>query len=68
MSNPIHVLLFAALLVGYVLPAALVARLAARRGRSFTIYLVASLLIWWVLPLAVLLIRHHDAGRRDVPT
>jgi hypothetical protein len=50
-SNPIHIVLLLALLPGYVLPAVLVARLADRKGRSFAAYLVASLLVSWIVPL-----------------
>jgi hypothetical protein len=55
MSNPIHILLLLALLAVYVVPAVLVARLAADRGRSFSVYLIASLLIGWILPLVAIL-------------
>jgi MFS family permease len=64
MTNPIHILLLVALVFGYVLPALLVGRLAERRGRSFTVYLVASLIVGWVIPLIAVLIfsnrRHAD--------
>jgi hypothetical protein len=56
MSNPIHVVLLLVLLAGFVVPAILVARLAHRRGRSFTVYLLASLIVSWVVPLIAVLV------------
>lgn len=46
----IFVLLF------WLVPALLVAKLAERKGRSFAVYLVASLIIGWIIPLIAALI------------
>ena len=56
MSNPIHLIALLAVLAIFVVPAILVARLAERRGRSLAVYLIASLLVGWIVPLIVLLI------------
>jgi hypothetical protein len=56
MSNPIHVVLLIALVAFWVVPAVLVARLAEHKGRSFVVYLVASLIIGWLIPLIAALI------------
>ncbi len=65
MTNPIHILLLLALIFGYVLSAILVGRLADRRGRSFGVYVLASLIIGWVVPLVALFVlpkrQHGDA-------
>lgn len=46
------------LLVLWLVPAVLVARLAARKGRPFALYLIASLILPWPLVLlAALIIR-----------
>ena len=62
MSNPIHIVLLLVLLACFVIPAVLVARLADRRGRSFAVYLIASLIISWIVPLLALLVL-PDRGR-----
>jgi drug/metabolite transporter (DMT)-like permease len=64
-SNPIHDVLLLAVLVSFVLPAVLVARLADRRGRSFAVYLIVSLVVSWVVPLLALLILPNRS--RSVP-
>lgn len=56
MSNPIHVVLLFALIALWVVPSVLTARFADRKGRSFSVYLIASLLIGWVVPLLAALI------------
>lgn len=56
MSNPIHVVFLIALIAFWVVPSVLTARLAERRGRSYAVYLVASLLIGWMIPLIAALI------------
>jgi MFS family permease len=56
MSNPIHIVLLIILLLCFVVPAVLVARLADRRGRSFAVYLIASLIVSWIVPLLALLV------------
>lgn len=45
-----------AVLVLWLLPALLVARLAERKGRPFALYLIASLIIGWPIPLLAALI------------
>lgn len=62
LSNPVHLLGLLGVIAFWIGPAVLVGRLAARRGRSFAVYLVASLLIWWPVPLFVALIMPR---RRD---
>lgn len=44
------------LLLFWLVPALLVAKLAERKGRSFAVYLVASLIIGWIIPLIAALI------------
>jgi len=56
MTNPIHVVLLLVLLSVYLVPAVLVGRLADRRGRSFTVYLIASLIVGWIIPLVAVLV------------
>jgi MFS family permease len=56
MSNPIHLLALIVVLLCFIVPAILVARLADRRGRSFAVYLIASLIVSWVVPLLALLV------------
>lgn len=62
MSNPIHVVLLLALVGLFIVPAVLTARFAQRKGRSFAVYLVASLLIGWPVPLLVALVMPNRAG------
>lgn len=48
----------------YLLPAFLTARLAARKGRPFWLYLAASLLIGWPIPLlAAIIVRRPRVER-----
>jgi MFS family permease len=61
-SKPIHLLALIVVLLCFVVPAVLVARLADRRGRSFAVYLIASLIVSWVVPLLALLVL-PDRGR-----
>jgi hypothetical protein len=56
MSNPVHVVLLLALLGLWIVPSVLTARLAERKGRGFGVYLVASLLIGWLIPLLTVLV------------
>jgi hypothetical protein len=64
MSNPIHVVLLLALLGLWIVPSVLTGRLAERKGRSFGVYLVASLLIGWLIPLiAALIVRDRSEAR-----
>ena len=44
------------LLLIWLVPAVLVAKLAERKGRSFGVYLIASLIIGWLFPLIAALI------------
>jgi hypothetical protein len=51
------------LLLFWLVPAFLVARLAERKGRSFAVYLIASLIIGWLFPLiAALIVRPRNAN------
>lgn len=61
-TNPIHVVLLLALLVFWVGPAILAGRVAERKGGSFAVYLIVSLVIGWPIPLlaALILPRRHD--------
>ena len=63
MSNPIHVVLLIALLILWIGPSVLVARLADRKGRSFAVYLIASLIIGWLIPLIAALVVPERHGR-----
>jgi hypothetical protein len=56
LSNPYHVAFLLALIVLFIVPAILVGRLAERKGRSFSVYLVASLMIGWPVPLLAALV------------
>jgi len=62
MSNPIHVVLLLAVIALFIVPAVLTAQFAAGKGRSFAVYLVASLLIGWPVPLLVAFVmpNRHD--------
>jgi hypothetical protein len=62
MSNPIHLALLFAVIALFIVPAVLTARLAGRKGRSFAVYLVASLLIGWPIPLLVALVVPNRPG------
>jgi hypothetical protein len=63
MSNPIHVVLLLALIAFWAVPSVLTARLADHKGRSFSVYLVASLLIGWMVPLLAALILPNRRGQ-----
>jgi hypothetical protein len=62
MSNPAHVVLLIVLVAFWIVPAVLVARLAERKGRSFGVYLVASLIIGWLIPLIAALLVPRRRG------
>jgi hypothetical protein len=62
MTNPIHVVLLLALIAFFIVPAVLTAQFAARKGRSFAVYLIASLLIGWPVPLLVALVMPGRPG------
>ncbi len=64
MRNPIHIVMLLALVVFYFGPAVLAGRIADRKGRSFGVYLVASLLIGWPVPLLIVLVLPNRAVRR----
>jgi hypothetical protein len=51
LSNPIHLVALLVVLVLWIGPAVLAGRIAERKGRSFVVYLVASLVIGWPIPL-----------------
>jgi hypothetical protein len=48
LDNPLHIIILLILLAVWLAPAYLVARLAARRGRSFAGYLVGGLFLGWI--------------------
>jgi hypothetical protein len=48
LENPLHIALLLILIAVWIGPALLVARLAARHGRSFAGYLVGGLIFGWV--------------------
>lgn len=56
MSNPYHVAILLVVVVVWIGGAVLVGRLAERKGRSFAVYFVASLILGWWLPLLAALI------------
>ena len=64
LRNPTHVVLLLVFFALWIVPSILVARLAERKGRSFGVYLVASLVIGWWFPLiaAVVLPRRRGTG------
>jgi hypothetical protein len=62
MANPMHLVLLVALIAFFVGPAVLTAQFAARKGRSFAVYLVASLLIGWPVPLLVAILTPGRPG------
>jgi hypothetical protein len=51
LSNPTHVAVLLVVLALWIGPAILAARIADRKKRSFAVYLIASLLIGWPIPL-----------------
>jgi hypothetical protein len=68
MSNPIHLAALLGIIVLWLLPTILTARLAERKGRSFAVYLVVSLLIGWPIPLiAALILRPRKAATTSPP-
>jgi hypothetical protein len=57
MLQAIHDIAFVlVLLVLWVVPAVLIALLARRKGRSFGLFLIASLVFFWPIPLIVALV------------
>jgi hypothetical protein len=57
MSHPIHDAALLIVVIGFwLIPAVLIARFAARKGRSFAVFLIASLVIPWPIPLIVALV------------
>jgi hypothetical protein len=63
MSNPIHDAVFLIVVIFFwLIPAVLIARLAARKGRSFALFLIGSLVIPWPVSLTVALVM---PARRD---
>lgn len=57
-----HLFGLAGVLILFVLPALLVYRLAERKGRPGWVYLLASLLIGWPVPLlAALIVRRRSS-------
>jgi hypothetical protein len=57
-GNPYHVAILLAVLAFWIGGAALVGRLAERKGRSFAVYFIISLIIgWWFPLLAALIVR-----------
>jgi uncharacterized protein YybS (DUF2232 family) len=51
-----HAFALVFLLLVWLVPAVLVAKLAERKGRSFAVYLIVSLIIGWFFPLIAALI------------
>jgi hypothetical protein len=56
MSNPIHLVALLAVLAFYFGQAYLAGRVAASKGRSFAVYVVAALIIGPVIPLIALVL------------
>jgi hypothetical protein len=66
MSHPIHDAAFLVVFLGFwIVPAVLTARLAARRGRSFGVFLIIALLVGWPIILIVTLIMPARDKRTD---
>jgi hypothetical protein len=61
LTNPDHLLLLFGLAVLVVLPTILTVRLASRKGRSPAVYLIASLVIGWPVPLLIALVLPRKA-------
>ena len=60
LRNPTHVVLLVVLFALWIVPSILVARLAERKGRSFGLYLGASLVIgWWFTVIAAVVVRRR---------
>ncbi len=63
MSNPIHAAALLGLIVFWIGPALLAARIADRKGRSASVYLVAGLIVGpLVLLIALVLPRHRRSA------
>ena len=62
MGNPVHIALLLALIAFWIGPAVLAGKLAERKGRSFAVYLVVSLVIGWPIPLVAALIVPRRRG------
>jgi hypothetical protein len=63
LSNPIHLVALLFVLAIWIGPAILAGRIAERKGRSFAVYLIASLLIGWPISLlAALLVPRRRLG------
>jgi hypothetical protein len=60
LHNPAHLLELAVLVVVYVLPAYLIARVAERRGHSFGGFLLGGLVVGWPFSGIIVVL----AGRR----
>ncbi len=53
LDNPLHIILLLIVLMAFwFAPAYLVARLAARRGRTFAGYLIGGLIFGWIFSAA----------------
>jgi len=68
LSNPIHLVVLILVLALWFGPAILAGRIAERKGRSFVVYLVASLVVGWPIPLlaaAVVPRRRSDLPKRS---
>lgn len=53
LSNPIHLVVLILVLALWLGPAILAGRVADRKGRSFAVYLIASLIVGWPIPLLI---------------
>jgi hypothetical protein len=62
MGNPVHIVLLLALIACWIGPAVLAGKLAERKGRSFAVYLIVSLVIGWPIPLVAALIIPRRRG------
>jgi hypothetical protein len=64
LANPLHIILLLIVLAAWIVPAYLVARLAAQRGRSFGGYLAGGLIFGWLFSLiAAVVISSRPAQR-----
>jgi hypothetical protein len=64
LRNPVELIELVILVVVYVLPAYLIARVAARRGHSFGGFLLGGLVVGWFFSGIVLLVVGRARPRR----
>lgn len=60
-----NAVLLVTLAITWIIPAVLVARVAERRGRSFTLFLIAALFMLWPIVLLVALVLPRGSKGRS---